>query len=415
MQRPPAYVLASWPKPNYIDPVTHGYGNVIMNIVLYWILCMFLSLRIWTRTRLRASFGADDVMILLAMVCLDGFLASRTKVLGTNDSFLRLKFTSRSQVYVDQTSSMYTRFSFEGRPVANSYSKYDIPVTQVEFGLKMVLLVEIMFASACTLTKLSMLMLVRRMLAGAALFWRRVVLCAVWVDYWKVTIEPQPNCINQASSLLVAGVINTLTDFLVVLLPIRAVSTCRLPPRQTMAVSFLFTLGFLSCFAGIIRTYYMWRVTQEWDQVWHSYPVWVSAAVELYIGIICTSIPATKAFFQNYFPRIFSTSTHGPLSSALESEQVATRESSGKDGMELGKMFRRSKHAEEELGNLSITSISTASRAERRRSGDGIERMEGMREKNRDGDASGNWQWNRGEGIQVVRTIEVEEEGRRYL
>jgi hypothetical protein len=75
MQRPPAYVLASWPKPNYIDPVTHGYGNVVMNIVLYWILCMFLSLRIWTRTRLRASFGADDVMILLAMVCLDGFLA----------------------------------------------------------------------------------------------------------------------------------------------------------------------------------------------------------------------------------------------------------------------------------------------------------------------------------------------------
>lgn len=53
-----------------------------------------------------------------------------------------------------------------------------------------------------------------------------------------------------------------------------------------MVVSFLFTLGFLSCFAGIIRTYYMWRVTQVWDQVWHSYPVWVSAAVELYIGIV---------------------------------------------------------------------------------------------------------------------------------
>ncbi|PQE28968.1 integral membrane protein [Rutstroemia sp. NJR-2017a BBW] len=402
MQRPPAYVLASWPKPNYIDPVTHGYGNVIMNIVLYWILCMFLSLRIWTRTRLRASFGADDVMILLAMVPTTAFF-----VLSL---LADLKF-------------MWTRH------------QYDIPVTQVEFGLKMVLLIEIMFASACTLTKLSMLMLVRRMLAGAALFWRRVVLCAVWVvslqgglfciilvfqcrppqDYWKVTIEPQPNCINQASSLLVAGVINTLTDFLVVLLPIRAVSTCRLPPRQTMVVSFLFTLGFLSCFAGIIRTYYMWRVTQEWDQVWHSYPVWVSAAVELYIGIICTSIPATKAFFQNYFPRIISTSTHGPLSSALESEQVGTRESSSKDVMELGKMFRRSKHAEEELGNLSITSISTASRAERRRSGDGNVRMEGMGEKNRDGDASGNWQWNRGEGIQVVRTIEVEEEGRRYL
>jgi len=185
-----------------------------------------------------------------------------------------------------------------------------------------------------------------------------------------------------------------------------------------MAVSFLFTLGFLSCFAGIIRTYYMWRVTQEWDQVWHSYPVWVSAAVELYIGIICTSIPATKAFFQNYFPRIFSVSTHGPLSSVLESEQVGTRESSSKNAMELGKILQRSNHTENELGNLSITSISTASRAERIRSGDGNVKMisrEGVREKYSDGNVNRNWEWNRGEGIQVVRTIEVEEEGRRYM
>jgi hypothetical protein len=99
---------------------------------------------------------------------------------------------------------------------------------------------------------------------------------------------------------------------------------------------------------------------------------------------------------------------------------VATRESSGKDALELGKIFRRSKHAEDELGNLSITSISTASRAERIRSGDGNvkmigNRVEGVREKNINGDVSGNWDWNRGEGTHVVRTIEVEEEGRPYL
>lgn len=68
MQKPPAYILASWPKPNYINPHTHGCGNVVLNIVLYSILCLFLGLRIWTRTRLRSSFGKDDVMILLAMV-----------------------------------------------------------------------------------------------------------------------------------------------------------------------------------------------------------------------------------------------------------------------------------------------------------------------------------------------------------
>lgn len=68
MQKPPAWVIAAWPEPNYVDPETHGYGNVILNIVLYVALCCLISLRIWTRTRLRASFGADDIMILFAMV-----------------------------------------------------------------------------------------------------------------------------------------------------------------------------------------------------------------------------------------------------------------------------------------------------------------------------------------------------------
>ncbi|KAA8571976.1 hypothetical protein EYC84_001916 [Monilinia fructicola] len=255
MQQPPAWVIASWPKPNYVDPETHGWENVILNVVL-----------------LRASFGADDVMILLAMVPTTAFF-----ILSL---LADLKF-------------MWIRH------------QYDIPQSQVEFGLKMVLLIEVMFAAACTFTKLSMLMLVRRMLT------RRSILYRVGVpippqDYWKLTLDPQPNCINQSSTLLLAGIINTITDFLVVILPIRTVYSTNLPRRQQFLVSLLFVLGLLSCFAGIVRTYYMYIVTQVWDQVWASYPVWISAAVELYIGIICTSIPATKAFFVTYIPKLFN-------------------------------------------------------------------------------------------------------------
>ncbi|TGO74759.1 hypothetical protein BELL_0258g00080 [Botrytis elliptica] len=309
MQKPPAWVIAAWPEPNYVDPETHGWGNVILNIVLYVVLCCFISLRIWTRTRLRASFGADDMMILFAMIPTTGFF-----VLSL---LADLKF-------------MWTRH------------QYDIPSSHVEFGLKMVLLIEIMFASACTFTKLSMLMLVRRMLTSATIFWRRVTLAAICIvglqgalfcivlvfqcrppqDYWKITDEPQPNCIDQSSTLLLAGIVNTLTDFLVVILPIRTVYSTNLPRRQTLIVSFLFTLGFLSCFAGVIRTYYMYQVTQTYDQVWASFPVWVSAAVELYVGIICTSIPATKVFFATYIPKIFNSHLSRPSQSSSSAPNI---------------------------------------------------------------------------------------------
>jgi uncharacterized membrane protein YidH (DUF202 family) len=106
-------------------------------------------------------------------------------------------------------------------------------------------------------------------------------------DYWTITEGPQPNCISQSSSLLAAGIINTLTDFAVVLLPIRLVSSLQLPKREAVVVSLLFGFGFLSCFAGTCRTYFMWKVTTSDDMVWESYPVWISAAIELYVGVVC--------------------------------------------------------------------------------------------------------------------------------
>lgn len=53
-----------------------------------------------------------------------------------------------------------------------------------------------------------------------------------------------------------------------------------------IVVMLLFGFGFISCIAGVIRTYYMYEVTTGWDQTWRSYPVWVTSALELYIGIV---------------------------------------------------------------------------------------------------------------------------------
>ena len=65
---PPASAWAAWPKPNYVNPVTRGNENVVVNVVLFSILVCFIALRIFTRTHLRRVFGADDVFILLALV-----------------------------------------------------------------------------------------------------------------------------------------------------------------------------------------------------------------------------------------------------------------------------------------------------------------------------------------------------------
>jgi hypothetical protein len=69
IQQPPLSVIQAWPAPNYENPVTRGNANIIINIVLFTLLTCFILIRIFTRTHLRGAFGADDVFILLALVC----------------------------------------------------------------------------------------------------------------------------------------------------------------------------------------------------------------------------------------------------------------------------------------------------------------------------------------------------------
>lgn len=128
--------------------------------------------------------------------------------------------------------------------------------------------------------------------------------------WWTLSFTPQ-HCINEKIHLLVQGILNIIADFLVVLIPIPVVMKLNLPIRQRIIVSMLFGAGFVVCLAGVVRTVYMYRVTDGYyDVTWDAFPVWLSTAVELYIGIVCTSIPPTKPFFARYLPKLLITSRH---------------------------------------------------------------------------------------------------------
>ena len=68
MRYPPPSVVASWPKPNYVDPETRGLALVIVNSVSIILVLIVVGLRCWTRLKITGSFGADDVCIVLATV-----------------------------------------------------------------------------------------------------------------------------------------------------------------------------------------------------------------------------------------------------------------------------------------------------------------------------------------------------------
>ncbi|KAK4192056.1 hypothetical protein QBC35DRAFT_553728 [Podospora australis] len=295
MALPTAEVVALWPRPNHINPETHGPANVIVELLLLSIASVILAIRLYTRSRISKGFGKDDVLIFIAY--------------APATTFVIIEVVAHHRLDRD-------RHTWDVRP--------HLAAPSLQVGL----VEQILFATATGFTKLSILALIYRVVTAAptpksrnitrhiVVFTSVVVVLDAFVfivvsliqcrplsDVWTITTEPQ-QCIDQGVHLLVASILNTVQDFVIVFLPIPTVLSLNLPLAQRATVILLFGGGFLVCIAGAVRTHLTWIFVtrQDGDINWYTYDMMLASAVELFLGITCASIPATKPFFALYLP-----------------------------------------------------------------------------------------------------------------
>ena len=138
MRLPPVEVIAKWPTPNYENPITRGPTNIVLNCIMFPFVCAVVGLRIYTRIRISKSFGPDDWLIIAAIP----FVA-----------------TFASLIMVSEIEMQWNRHIWDVRVKS---------IAQVEMGLKILLVAQLMFGISSTLIKLSMLSLTYRILASAS-------------------------------------------------------------------------------------------------------------------------------------------------------------------------------------------------------------------------------------------------------
>ncbi|KAI1854904.1 hypothetical protein JX265_002543 [Neoarthrinium moseri] len=299
MSSTPSSISANWPAPNYVNPETRGPAGKIVGITLVSIATVIIVLRLYTRHFISKGFGLDDILIVLSYVPATAFA-----ILG---------------VY-GETNLQWNRHMWDVDP--------RLFVPSLQFSLAELIL----FDLSTTTTKLSMLAMIYRLTSSAnnrAMNITVQVLAAIVAvngftfilvvifqcrpisAYWTITGAPR-KCINEAAHLLFAGIVNTLEDFILVFLPMRTVLNLDLPKRQKKIVIGLFGVGFLACAAGVVRTVYSWimKTADNHDTTWNLWAVWVASIVELYLSIICASIPAIKPFFATYLPLVIGSTLH---------------------------------------------------------------------------------------------------------
>ncbi|KAL8829439.1 MAG: hypothetical protein Q9170_006169 [Blastenia crenularia] len=312
---PTKEIIASWPKPNYVDPVTRGSALTVVNIVFIILVFIVAGLRFYTRLRITHSFGTDDWVIGASLIP---------------------TFALTVVVLVADNHYGWNRHS------------WDLHAHNGPHGYKLCLTAQILFFWAASLNKISLLFFYKRLTHGGvyklwykycivggiafitamliAFFLSAVFACQPLSAFWTPLAEYPHKCIDEGNYMMSFAVITIILDFAILLLPIPLVMGLHLSTKQRIAVLTLFGLGFIVCIAGIVQAYYIdVALRKSYDETWDGWPLWVASAVEVDLGILCVSIPAIRPWLAIYIPRLLESTGISGKSSKQSSQSSASR------------------------------------------------------------------------------------------
>nr|OQO21046.1 hypothetical protein B0A51_11417 [Rachicladosporium sp. CCFEE 5018]OQO24251.1 hypothetical protein B0A51_08696 [Rachicladosporium sp. CCFEE 5018] len=290
MREIPLDVVLSWPTPNYKDPETRGGALLITNIILIILVTLAVFARVWGRTAIKKYYGIDDTMILLAWACTVGMTAI---VLLAN------------------------------RKYGWNRHVWDVEFSMIQNANIIAFVAKLMYLFATGFTRLSLLCLYYRLVRDVHMKWYRWTLHAslafvigFWISmsllaifdcypvevYWLFPATVKGHCGNEGNTTLIAGILSCVADLICTCLPIPVVMRLQMPLRQRLGVCFLLCLGFIVTIAGIVRTFFIYKsLIATYDETWFTYPLWIAAAVEVDLAVLCACAPALKSVIWNPF------------------------------------------------------------------------------------------------------------------
>lgn len=108
--------------------------------------------------------------------------------------------------------------------------------------------------------------------------------------YWQYpNIITDGSCLDEAVNTMSASILSCIGDLLCTALPVPVIWSLNMPLRERISVIVLLSGGMIVTVAGILRTYFTYTSLfgeERYDQSWSTYPLWICAAVEIYLAIV---------------------------------------------------------------------------------------------------------------------------------
>ncbi|EEH39877.2 hypothetical protein PAAG_02066 [Paracoccidioides lutzii Pb01] len=217
--------------------------------------------------------------------------------------------------------------------VESGFGKHEWDLTHGEMiqALKFVFAAQVMYKFVICFTKTSILLLylrafyVRRyfrwgcylmitftVATGIAYIPPTIWQCTPVASFWDRSIPH--NCISNRPSWLSYTLVNILSDFMILILPIQEVLRLQLKTRDKVAVIMIFAVGAFVCVTSIVRATTIAASAKVKDVTWSPIPIACWSTVEIHTGIICSCMPMIRQPLAFLFPRLF------PISSRHDSD-----------------------------------------------------------------------------------------------
>ncbi|KAI4595252.1 hypothetical protein KJ359_006926 [Pestalotiopsis sp. 9143b] len=269
MRFPPPEVIASWPKPNYKDPESRGPALLIVELTALPLAIICVALRLYVRIHVIKRSGWDDWLMVAAVFFCSGVTVSvilATQLYGWN------------------------------------IHAWDLTFKQMIQGRQVSIAGQTIFVFASGLAKLSILTSYLRIAVPGSWFrrltWATLVitntLASPASSYWNLFTQAR-DCIPEAPPLMGQTIVTVITDFIVYILPMPTLWALKLPLVQRAGLMAVFSFGCVVVVAGCMRSYWIYHVELEtYDVTWEGFYLWIWAAVEVNLGVICGCAPVLK-------------------------------------------------------------------------------------------------------------------------
>ncbi|OJJ66985.1 hypothetical protein ASPBRDRAFT_187807 [Aspergillus brasiliensis CBS 101740] len=261
--------------------------NHILAGIWIFLSTSLLVMRLYTKIHIMRKFWWDDVCLILAW----------TFSMGT------------------QSVILYG-YSRGGYGVHLMY----LPPSVLDIYVKTLLAAAIIYVPALAAAKFALLMLYYRLLHMIRL-WRYVIFIVTFViasytialtlglifpcqpiaKNWDLTITTG-HCVNRVGFYLATAITNTVSDIVLIIIPIPVIAKLKVPLIQKLGIGCMFGVGCLTIITSIIRLATLMPLATSKDQTYEIALAVIFVFIEANFIIICPCLPYLRQFLRYHAP-----------------------------------------------------------------------------------------------------------------